>query len=275
MTATKTTPAEFRCMACGVRTPVEIACEHEGAARVVSRCMASIGRVGTAMLSYLALHRPARQRLTWEKTERLLTELLDVYDAGAVVRDRVRHPLSDDVWLAALAAVRDAVPTLSLPLDGHGYLFAILASMSQKAQQLAEREQAARARGDTPVGYSAAHAPFVASTSGLRSETTDEARLSRREKSEELKAMPDHVKAALANFGKGPKTIAPAAAPTPAGINPREGAATRTPPAMAQIDGRKQLVEIINRKGQKVTVRLLEAAEGYENTTVINVKELL
>lgn len=265
MTTAKSTPAEFRC-SCGLRTPVEIACEHEGAARVVSRCMASLGRVGPALLSYLSLHRPARHRLTWEKTERLLTELLDVYDAGALVRDRVRHPLSDEVWLAALAAVRDATPTLSLPLDGHGYLYAILASMSQKAQRAAEEERAARLRGETPVGYSAAHAP-AAAPAPVRGEPVEPQR-------EPVVAMPDFVRERLANFGKGPKTIAPAATDTPVGIPPRTIKPERTVPSMAHVDGKDQLVEIVARKGKKLTVRLLEAAEGYENTVTINVKDL-
>lgn len=163
MTAAKTTPAMFRCSSCGGRTPVELAVEHEGASRVVTRCMSSLGPVGVAMMGYMALHRPAQRFLTWEKVERLLVELLDVYDAGILERDHLQHPLTDELWVAAIGAVRDAAPKLKLPLDGHNYLFAILATMSQKAAHAAEQDRAAIARGDTPVGYSAAHeAPAAA-----------------------------------------------------------------------------------------------------------------
>lgn len=198
MTAAKTTPAVFRCV-CGLRTPLEVAIEHDAARRAVARCMESLGAVGQGMMAYMALHRPAERTLTWEKTARLLDELLGTYDAGVVTRDRITHRLTDDVWTAALAAVRDAAPTLSLPLDGHGYLFAILASMAQKAAQTAEREQAARARGETPVGYSAAHAPAVQAP--VRDESAEPKR-------EERVPMPAHVAAKLRNFGKGPKLVA-------------------------------------------------------------------
>ena len=43
---------------------------------------------------------------------------------------------------------------------------------------------------------------------------------------------------------------------------------------MAHVDGRDQLVEIVSRKGNKITARLLEAAPGYENTVTISVKDL-
>lgn len=198
MTAAKTTPAEFRC-SCGLRTPVEISCEHEGAARVVSRCMASLGPVGTAMLSYLALHRPARHRLTWEKTERVLGELLNVYDAGVLTYERQTHTLTDAAWLAALAAVRDRAPKLSLPLDGHGYLYTVLAAEAAKANAAAEAERTARARGETPVGYSAAH--VVSPTAPVRGEPVEP-------RAEERVPMPAHVAAKLRNFGKGPKLVA-------------------------------------------------------------------
>lgn len=276
MTAAKTSPAVFRCV-CGLRTPLEVAIEHDAARRAVARCMESLGAVGQGMMAYMALHRPAERTLTWEKTARLLDELLGTYDAGVVTRDRITHRLTDDVWTAALAAVRDAAPTLTLPLDGHGYLFAILASMAQKAAQTAEREQAARARGETPVGYSAAHGPFAqtrmqpASSSASAGELTG----SGLHAPAPVVPMPASVREALANFGKGRKVIAVApASDEPRGIPPRSVKPERTVPCMAHVDGRDQLVEIVSRKGNKITARLLEAAPGYENAVTISVKDL-
>lgn len=276
MTAAKTTPAEFRC-SCGLRTPVEIACEHEGAARVVSRCMASLGPVGTAMLSYLALHRPARHRLTWEKTERVLGELLNVYDAGVLTYERQTHRLTDAAWLAALAAVRDRAPKLSLPLDGHGYLYTVLAAEAAKANAAAEAERTARARGETPVGYSAAHAQVSTVVQDFRTtvDTPGRGEPVEPRADDPVVPMPDSVREALKNFGKGRKAIAAApASDEPRGIPPRSVKPERTVPCMAHVDGRDQLVEIVSRKGTKLTVRLLEAAPGYENTVTISVKDL-
>lgn len=273
MTAAKTSPAVFRCV-CGLRTPLEVAIEHDAARRAVARCMESLGAVGQGMMAYMALHRPAERTLTWEKTARLLDELLTVYDAAVLTHERRTHTLSDAAWLAALAAVRDRAPKLSLPLDGHGYLYTVLAAEAAKANAAAEAERTARARGETPVGYSAAHmqvstignSPIVPAARGEPVEPRAD---------DPVVPMPASVREALANFGKGRKVIAAApASDEPRGIPPRSVKPERTVPCMAHVDGRDQLVEIVSRKGNKITARLLEAAPGYENTVTISVKDL-
>lgn len=270
MTLAKTTAAEFRCMMCGGRTPVELAVENDAASRAVTRCMQSLGDVGRGMLAYMALHRPPKRTLTWEKVARLLDDLLTVYDRGNVTRDGITTATSDAVWVAALAETRDAAPRLDLPLTDHGYLMAVLAGMARKAQRAGDAVK----RGETAVGYSAAHAP----ASHVKGDNMVVVRLD-----EPVVPMPDHARAALANFGKGKLfdgaiggLFTGAAGPIAAGLNPRESAKPKPAPAtFAQVDGRKQLVEIVSRKGTKLTVKLLEAAEGFENVTTISVKDLL
>lgn len=275
MTLAKTTTAEFRCMMCGGRTPVELAVENEAASRAVTRCMQSLGDVGRGMLAYMALHRPPKRTLTWEKVARLLDELLSLYDRGSVTRDGITTATSDAVWIAALAETRDAAPRLDLPLNDHGYLMAVLAGMARKAQRAGDAVK----RGETTVGYSAAHAPV-----DLRKDSAD---VSTVHADEAAVPMPDHARAVLANFGKSKRMdaatgaamsemVEKAAASMVSGFNPRESGKPKPAPAtFAQVDGRKQLVEIVSRKGAKVSVKLLEAAAGFENTVVISVKDLL
>lgn len=198
------TTAMFRCV-CGLRTPLEVAIEHDAARAAVARCMESLGDVGRGMLAYMALHRPAQRTLTWEKTARLLDELLGHYDAGYIERDRVRHALTPALWIEALAAVRDQAATLTLPLEGHAYLLTILAVKASKAHATAEREAMAIKRGETPIGYSAAHAPV--STVGKDSRPTVDTPAVRGEPveppaTEARIPMPDHVRASLSKFGQ-------------------------------------------------------------------------
>ncbi len=203
MTAAKTTPAMFRCGACGGLTPVELAMESHAASRVVTRCMQSLGDVGPALLGYMALHRPAKRVLTWDKVERLLDELLGWYDAAAITRDHITVPLTDAVWLDAIGAVKDAAgKTLTLPLDGNAYLAAILASRAKLALDAERQTREALARGETPVGYSAAHAPAhvavatAITTSGAAGAVSAE--LPRAE-------IPPHVAATLGQFTRRAK----------------------------------------------------------------------
>lgn len=282
MTAAKTTAAEFRCMMCGGRTPIELSVENEAASRAVTRCMQSLGDVGRGMLAYMALHRPPKRTLTWEKVARLLDELLTAYDSGKVTRDGITTPVTDAVWIAALAETRDAAPRLDLPLTDHGYLMAVLAGMARKAQRAGDAVK----RGETAVGYSAAHAP-----ADLRKDSAELREISADLRTvytdEPVVPMPAEARAMLANFGKSKRMDAATSALTTdmvadvaksmrAEINPREGAKPKaTVPTFAMVDNRKQLVEIVSRKGAKVTVKLLEAAEGFENVTTISVKDLL
>lgn len=289
MTQGKPTAAEFRCMMCGGRTPVEMAVENEAASRAVTRCMQSLGDVGRGMLAYMALHRPPKRTLTWEKVARLLDELLGLYDSGKVTRDGITTITSDAVWVAALAETRDAAPTLDLPLEGHGYLLAVLSGMARKAQRAGDAVK----RGETAVGYSAAHAPaaihaaphYIEGDAGIRDESTFSENDREPNHSAALVEKPAaadrryDVLAAIGQLKMGKRTPAPVADPdreNAQAVNPREGAKPKAVvPSFAMVDNRKQLVEIISRKGKNVTVKLLEAAEGFENVTTISVKDLL
>lgn len=278
MTAAKTTAADFRCMMCGGKTPVELAVENEAASRAVTRCMQSLGDVGRGMLAYMALHRPPKRTLTWEKVARLLDELLTLYDSGKVTRDGITTATTDAVWIAALAETRDAAPRLDLPLTDHGYLMAVLAGMARKAQRAGDAVK----RGETAVGYSAAHAPaggmidgrgngreMVAAVVEWALPVAEAPPVDRR----------TDILAALGQLKMGKAAPPPVTDPdreNAQGVNPREGAKPKGAPAcFAKFGDEKKLVEIISRKGSKVTVKLLEAAEGFENTVVISVKDLL
>jgi hypothetical protein len=51
--------------------------------------------------------------------------------------------------------------TLTVPLDGHGWLAQVAWTAAGKAEAQAEAHRAALARGETPTGYSAAHTPLT------------------------------------------------------------------------------------------------------------------
>lgn len=272
MTAAKSSPAVYICPDCGFRCPYEVAIQHDAGRHAIARSMHSHGELGTALMTYIALHRPRQRSMTWEKTARILTEVLDMVDAGYVMVDGQRHETTRELWVEACAAVKDAsTKTLTLPLDGHGYILRILVSLSTKARAAGVRQSESLARGETPVGYSAAHAPVAAP---VPREETDAERLARYERQNGAAVpMPDAVRVALANFGKGKKVIDPTPVPA-AAIN--DGAKAKPAvPTLADINGKRQLVEVISRKGTKVTVRLLEAAAGHENTVTIPVRSLV
>jgi hypothetical protein len=159
MTVAKHIPADFACSACGSKTPFEIAIQHEGASRVVTRCLHALGDFGHGLLAYAALFRPKKKRLTWEKLYRVIDEVLIMRDAGVITRDGETIAVTEAIWIESFAACVDAAAkSLTLPLDSHGYLLEIIARKGKTIAAANERAVESVRRGDTPIGYSAAHA---------------------------------------------------------------------------------------------------------------------
>jgi hypothetical protein len=107
------------------------------------------------IVQYLRLHSPAKQGLRAEKVGKLLGELADCVSRARVSRNGVEQVATVETWKAALEEVMSArdAGTLVPPLNGHGYLFQVAASI---ASQKSNGPSNAQRRGETPVGYSAA-----------------------------------------------------------------------------------------------------------------------
>lgn len=104
-----------------------------------------------ALLRYVGLFAPAKQKLRWGRVEALLGEVLAMLEAGRIERNGRVWPAPLDYWQMALEAVL-ANTTLRRPLKSHGYLLEILAGLADKAEARGEQDRLARGRGETPVG---------------------------------------------------------------------------------------------------------------------------
>jgi hypothetical protein len=95
------------------------------------------------VLQYVALHTPAKQRLTAAKKIKLVLSLLPDLERQSITRAGRDWPVPLALWaqgIDQMLATRDA-GRLDLPLKGHGYLYAVLQGLSDKAE--AVQEQAA------------------------------------------------------------------------------------------------------------------------------------
>lgn len=262
-----TRAADFVCPGCGLRTPMEIAVQHEAARQVLAEAIEAHGEYGRALLAYVGLHRPKQRALTWDKLARLVGELLAMRRAGEIVRDGKRHAMTDALWVEGFHAVRDAAgKTLTLPLDGHGYLLAVLASLAERAQSAAEAEAMSRARGETPIGYSPAHAPAP----GHAVEAAEGP----------FVPPPPEVLERLRAFSAG-RARRPL---TDADRSPRPNKEREPRGVLARIEGEPALVEIVKRETRRGKVRLLVRrldvdpeiqAMHAENTLLIGPEDLL
>lgn len=161
------------CPACGAVHSLDAVLAHEAARSALVRAL-GLTPLGRRLVRYLALWRPAKRALSWERTAALLEELLDMVEAARIDRHGRAWPAPQDYWVMAIDEIiarRDA-GQLRTPLKSHGYLLEIIAGLGDRAEAQAERGRETQARGATASGISAAHKPFAPSDTKPARDTT-------------------------------------------------------------------------------------------------------
>lgn len=113
--------------------------------------------LGRAVLEYLSLFSPAKQRLRLAKAVRLVAELEAMVKEGTVCRDEragIRRPCSIAQWVAGIEQMLEKRAALTLPLGNHNYLRSVVFGIADQASTEAEvrREASARSGRSTPRG---------------------------------------------------------------------------------------------------------------------------
>lgn len=148
---------KLTCPACGATNSLESLLAHDAAREVLVQAYAMNGPLGVAMLRYMALFRPAQRVLSWDRVASLAGELLPMIQAEKIERNRKTHWVPRESWVLGFEQILAQRDKLTLPLKSHGYLLEILAGLADKAEAARVAQQEAIARGETPVGASAAH----------------------------------------------------------------------------------------------------------------------
>lgn len=195
------------CAACGAEESLDSLIhrmlDDDQTRRLIAAVITKSLPVGGQVVSYLRLHKPAKQRLRLTKATAVLEELVSDIVRGAVTRKGRDWAAPLPAWKAAFESVFEARDkgTLSLPLDGNAYLYEVLMRHADKAEATSEkeREQQARGRAHTAGPSSAAAvlgalvphaAPPVESATNVATEASAPAALTpeRREQIAALKA---------------------------------------------------------------------------------------
>lgn len=105
--------------------------------------------LGRAALGYLGLFKPVKTGLRLPRAVKLLQDLSALVATGTVCRDErngVRRPATPGQWAAGIEQMLAQRASLSLPLDSHNYLRAVVFGLADKADAAAERQREADAR---------------------------------------------------------------------------------------------------------------------------------
>ncbi|MCP3048348.1 hypothetical protein K6X13_14795 [Xanthomonas euvesicatoria pv. allii] len=105
--------------------------------------------LGRATLAYLGLFKPAKTSLRIGRAAKIAAEVAELVATGSVCKDEragVRRPASAGMWAAAMEQMVTQRAALSLPLESHGYLRAVVFGLADKADAASERQREADAR---------------------------------------------------------------------------------------------------------------------------------
>jgi hypothetical protein len=146
------------CPTCGAEMTLDVLVSHEGAREAVLLALQLPAPLGKLLVQYLAMFRPAKRQLSWERVAAVLGELQPPIAAAQIERHGRTWPAPLEYWKAGLehmVQLRDQ-GKLQLPLKSHGYLLEVISGMSDKAERAAETAQEGRRSGrtvDAPLSY--------------------------------------------------------------------------------------------------------------------------
>ena len=126
-----------RCPCCGAENSLDALIAHEGARQVVWAAAQVGGEVGKLAVQYIALFRPTKTALTFERMAKLLGELLPDMERGAISRNSLEYPAPPEAWIYGFRELlaRRNVGSLKLPLKSHGYLYEVISGWQGQGLQ--------------------------------------------------------------------------------------------------------------------------------------------
>jgi hypothetical protein len=126
-----------RCPCCGAENSLDALIAHEGARQAVWAVAQVGGEVGKLAVQYIALFRPAKTALTFERMAKLLGKLLPDMERGAISRNSLEYPAPPEAWIYGFRELlsRRNVGSLKLPLKSHGYLYEVISGWQGQGLQ--------------------------------------------------------------------------------------------------------------------------------------------
>ncbi len=132
------------CTACGSRQPIAAGFEGEDGKRLAVLFGDMPPVLARAVIEYLGLFKPPKTALRTATAVKRVQELMALIKEGSVTKDGrtgVRRPASPELWAVAIETMVTQRQSLTLPLDGHGYLRAVAFGLADKADAQAEQKR--------------------------------------------------------------------------------------------------------------------------------------
>jgi hypothetical protein len=135
------------CPSCGGEMSLDVLLSHAELRQAMAVLVEKSLPLGGLVMRYIALFRPAKNRMSPDRMAKLIAQLLPDLQRGAVDHKGREWPMPVESWKLGLEAMLEkaAAGKLTLPLDNHRYLYAVLVGMVDTAAAEEASEQARRA----------------------------------------------------------------------------------------------------------------------------------
>lgn len=144
---------DLSCPVCGAALALDHLFVDADNRAAVARLIAVALPLGGPLLQYTRLFAPPKTALTQRKQVRIILQLLPDLERGAITHRGRDWAVPLSVWaqgIDQMLQARDA-GRLELPMKGHGYLYAILTSLADKVEAVAEASTEAAKRHPVAV----------------------------------------------------------------------------------------------------------------------------
>jgi hypothetical protein len=139
---------QVKCPACNAGFSLEAALALDAGRSALLTALQMPAPIGLLLAQYLGMFRAAGRALSFDRTDRLLTELKPMLDGGIVTRNGLSRPCPLEFWQQGIERMIEQRNTgkLQLPLKTHGYLLEIVFALAESAGAREEKKQETQRR---------------------------------------------------------------------------------------------------------------------------------
>lgn len=137
------------CPDCGAQGHISAFFVEDDGKRLAALLAEMQPELGRAVVGYLGLFKPAKTALRMARAVKIVQELVALVETGTVCKDErsgVRRPASSLTWATGIETMLLQRASLTLPLETHNYLRAVVYGIADKADAVAERQRESDAR---------------------------------------------------------------------------------------------------------------------------------
>lgn len=130
------------CPSCGGEMSLDVLIAHNDLRQAVFGLVEKSLPLGSLVVRYVGLFRPAKNRMSADRWAKVIGQLLPDLQREAIAHKGREWPMPIESWKLGFEAMLEkaAAGKLTLPLENHNYLYAVLVGLADKVEAVAEEQ---------------------------------------------------------------------------------------------------------------------------------------